>query len=235
MSIRFRFRGHGLAVWVRGIQLILLVAGVVLLGFAGFTLTRAHLYQIREGRAFNHTLRQTQASDNHGTASLQSEAKSYIRFRTTSPARGEPIARIEIPRIGLNTLVLEGDDTRTLRLGAGHIPGTSFPGEAGNVAIAGHRDTFFRHLRNIEKNDTITLRTPAGSYNYRVEALRVVTPNDVGVLGPTPDNILTLITCYPFHFVGPAPDRFIVRARQLPTSSYAMEADHKDNAGTKKS
>jgi sortase A len=232
MTTYFRFRNSERAAWVQWVRPMLVLAGVTLLGYVGFTLTRAYLYQMWEGRAFSRTLHQRKVGEGYSGAGAPSKVNPHHVLATTPPDRGEFIAQLEIPRIGLNTLVLEGDDTQTLRLGAGHIPGTSFPGESGNVAIAGHRDTFFRRLRNIAQGDAITLRTPEGSYNYRVEALSVVTPNEVGVLGPTPANILTLVTCYPFHFVGAAPNRFIVRARQItPYRRYSLENDHKIKLG----
>jgi sortase A len=101
---------------------------------------------------------------------------------------------------------------RTLRRAAGHIPGTGLPGQPGNIGISGHRDTFFRPLRNIRQDDVITLTTVAGIYSYRVVSIWIVTPSDASVLDPSADEVLTLITCYPFYFVGPAPERFIVRA-----------------------
>src|ERR1700740_626901 len=228
MTNCFRLRNSERAAWVQRVRLMLLLVGVTLLGYVGFTLTRAYLYQMWEGRAFSHAVHQHEARESYGGVGTLSQTNARLSGGVTTSARGQPIAQLEIPRIGLHTLVLEGDDTQTLRLGAGHIPGTSLPGEAGNVAIAGHRDTFFLRLRNIAMGDTITVRTRAKSYNYRVETLKVVTPNEVGVLGPTPDNILTLVTCYPFHFVGAAPKRFIVRARQVQTSGrYALENDRK--------
>jgi sortase A len=102
-----------------------------------------------------------------------------------------------------------------LRHAVGHIPGTPLPGQKGNVALAGHRDTFFRGLRNIHKDDEITLTTLHGSCLYRVDTTQVVEPKDIGVLRATADDILTLVTCYPFYFVGPAPQRFIVRAHRI--------------------
>jgi sortase A len=113
-------------------------------------------------------------------------------------------------------MIMEGTDGRTLRHAVGHIPGTALPGQQGNVALAGHRDTFFRGLRNINKDDEITLTTLHGSYRYRVDSTQVVEPRDTEVLDATTDNILTLVTCYPFYFVGPAPKRFIVRAHRFP-------------------
>ena len=102
-----------------------------------------------------------------------------------------------------------------LRRAAGHIKGTALPGTSGNVGIAGHRDTLFRPLRHIRQDDVITLTTLQGLYRYRVVSTKVVSPYDVAVLNPDGREILTLVTCYPFHFVGPAPDRFIVRATRI--------------------
>jgi sortase A len=106
-------------------------------------------------------------------------------------------------------------DERTLQRAGGHIAGTAFPGQRGNVGIAGHRDTLFRPLRNIQQNDVITLTTLAGEYRYRVVSTEIVSPSDVTVLQPNGHEVLTLVTCYPFYFVGPAPDRFIVRAERV--------------------
>jgi sortase A len=97
----------------------------------------------------------------------------------------------------------------------GHIPGTPLPGQSGNVTIAGHRDTFFRPLRLIRKNDTMKLTTLRGEDQYRVVSTDIVAPDDIHVLYPTGRNTLTLVTCYPFYYVGPAPRRFIVRAERV--------------------
>jgi sortase A len=101
-----------------------------------------------------------------------------------------------------------------LRLGAGHIESTPLPGEAGNSGIAGHRDTFFRELKDIQSNDEIQIQTATGLFRYEVDWVRVVTPDDISVLAPSTDSVLTLVTCYPFYFVGPAPKRFVVRAHK---------------------
>jgi sortase A len=117
----------------------------------------------------------------------------------------------------LSKVVVEGDDATDLQLAPGHIPGTALPGEHGNVGIAGHRDTFFRPLQFIREGDIIALATPNGTYRYRVISTEIVTPDDVQVLDPTKTDVLTLVTCYPFYFVGSAPKRFIVRAdRSMP-------------------
>ena len=108
--------------------------------------------------------------------------------------------------------MLPGTDDRTLDRGAGHIEDTPFPGELGNIGIAGHRDTVFRPLRNVKAGDELTLTTADRIFTYRVSATSIVNPEDVSVLDPTPRQTLTLVTCYPFTYIGAAPKRFIVRA-----------------------
>ena len=125
------------------------------------------------------------------------------------------VARIDIPRLDLSAVAREGVDDRTLDVAVGHVPGTSLPGTAGNSAFAAHRDTFFRPLRNVRSGDIVVLTTPRGRYRYRVTSTRVVKPDDVSVLAPTPGRTLTLVTCYPFYYVGSAPYRFIVRAEMV--------------------
>lgn len=121
------------------------------------------------------------------------------------------IGRLEIPRIGLNVMVLNGADSSKLRRGAGWLPETGRPG-SGNAVIAAHRDTHFRPLRQIRKGDLVRITTLDARYNYRVEWTAVLDPADTGVLEPTGEPALTLVTCYPFYYVGNAPKRFIVRA-----------------------
>jgi sortase A len=128
------------------------------------------------------------------------------------------VGRIEIPAVGLATRVLEGSNAPTLRLAVGHIPGTALPGPSGNVGLAGHRDTFFRPLRRIKLGDEIRFTTAAGTFKYRVISLRVVLPNAVEVLNATQQPTLTLVTCYPFDFIGTAPQRLIVHAEMVPDS-----------------
>ena len=135
------------------------------------------------------------------------------RLQTRSaPARGSWIARLEAPSIHLSTTVLEGSDDATLARAAGHIEDTALPGHGGNVGIAGHRDTTFRPVRNLRVGDPLIVRTQTGSYTYRVTRTLVVRPEDVYVLNPSSQPLLTLVTCYPFEFIGHAPKRFIVQA-----------------------
>ena len=123
--------------------------------------------------------------------------------------------RIEIPRLGLSAIVKEGADEKTLSRAVGLVPGSPRPGHDGNVVLAGHRDTFFRPLRKIKLNDRIRVVVPPHTYEYRVQSLRVVTPEETSVLESKGMDELTLVTCYPFRFVGPAPDRFIVNATRV--------------------
>jgi sortase A len=133
----------------------------------------------------------------------------------TAPEPNAVIGRLEIPRLDLSVMVREGADEGTLRRAVGHIPGTALPGTIGNVGLAGHRDTFFRALRNVRANDTIELQTTHGAYRYLVKSTKIVTPRDVSVLAASGGDTLTLVTCYPFYYVGSAPKRFIVHATQV--------------------
>jgi sortase A len=142
-----------------------------------------------------------------------------------------PLAVLRIPGIGLEVPVLEGTDDETLDRAVGHISGTAAPGEPGNVAIAGHRDGFFRALKDLKVGDALELETLAGKQQYDIETLTVVDPSDVQVLDPTPEPVLTLVTCYPFYFVGSAPQRFIVRA-QARQASAGAEVRQRRSAAT---
>ena len=146
----------------------------------------------------------------HEQAALPASVKQSL-----PAANGDVIGRIDIPRLGLSAIIVEGTGRTALRRAVGHIAGTAEPGQSGNVGIAGHRDTFFRPLRNVQSNDMITLTTAEGEYHYRVVSTKVTGPYDVAVLDTSEGEILTLVTCYPFYFVGFAPDRFIVRAERL--------------------
>jgi sortase A len=197
--------------------------GILLLGYCAYVLLGAKLYQAYESRRFQEAVNkgrppagnaETPASP-PGPAAATDAPLAPPRRIAVAAHRDFPLGRIEIPRIGLAAMIMEGVDAGTLRHAVGHIPGTPLPGQPGNVALAGHRDTFFRPLRNIQDGDKITLTTLDGSFVYRVDVTSIVEPEDVGVLSNTGEAVLTLVTCYPFHFVGPAPKRFIVRAHRI--------------------
>jgi sortase A len=145
--------------------------------------------------------------------------KNPARASAARPKNGQLLGRLSIPRLGLSSMVREGDDETTLSLAVGHIPGTALPGEAGNVGVAGHRDTIFRALRGIRKDDLIQFETLSGAHAYQVDSKRIVKPDDVAVLEPGDVPALTLVTCYPFDYVGAAPDRFIVSAHEVPSGA----------------
>jgi sortase A len=129
-----------------------------------------------------------------------------------APGKGTVIGRLEVPRLGVSVMTREGVDARTLRTAVGHVPATALPGESGNAAFAGHRDSFFRPLKDIREGDRVVVTTPDGRHEYVVRETRIVKPTDVSVLDRTREPTLTLVTCYPFTYVGAAPQRFIVRA-----------------------
>ncbi|MGH9559803.1 MAG: class D sortase [Bryobacteraceae bacterium] len=147
------------------------------------------------------------------------EGESPSAHAAAEPKLHDVIGRLDIPRLHVSTIVLEGDDAHALRLGAGHVPGTALPDSTGNVGIAAHRDTIFRPLRRIRPHDRILLTTMDGAFQYAVESTEIVSPADTAVLNSTGGQELTLVTCYPFYYIGSAPKRFIVHARRVRPSS----------------
>lgn len=197
-----------------------LAVGILALSYCAFVRLDASLYQAYQTWRFERALKGSKPAigsvEQLHPSPLPALAEAD-RARVESAAlEGSPLGRIEIGTIGLSAMILEGTDGKTLRRAVGHIPGTALPGQQGNIAITGHRDTFFRGLRNIHKDDEITLTTLDGAYSYRVDFTQVVQPEDIAVLDHSDDAILTLVTCYPFYFVGPAPERFVVRAHRSP-------------------
>jgi sortase A len=173
------------------------------------------LYQAFQKLRLDHALQLTGKAGSQGpTRSGGMQVRSASSSRSSARTSGM-IGRIDVPRLGVSAIIGEGVDTHTLNRAVGHLPGTAFPGEAGNVVVAGHRDSFFRELRNIHRNDTLRIVTLDGAFNYRVDSTGIVPPDRVDLLDPTPLRTVTLVTCYPFNFIGNAPLRFIVRARQV--------------------
>jgi sortase A len=165
-----------------------------------------------------------------GYAPIREESVSPVR-QSAPLGKNALLGRLTIPRLHLNTIVREGTGEETLVLAAGHMRGTALPGGKGNVAVAGHRDTLFSGLAGIRKDDVIEFETLQSSYQYQVSSIEVVSPHDVSVLKASSHPELTLITCYPFDYIGPAPDRFIVKARQVsagpPQESLAQQLKQK--------
>ena len=188
----------------RWLERLLVVLGVVCLGYYLYSYAEARLYQSFEDQQLDAIL-------HSGTAAAPADAAGAVP-RRRAPAPGSTIGRIEIPRLRVSAVIRAGIDARTLQLAVGYIPGTALPGEKGNLGLAGHRDTFFRRLRDINPDDEIRVTTKDGVFRYYVQRTNIVQPKDVWVLDATSYPALTLVTCYPFTWVGSAPKRFIVRA-----------------------
>jgi len=196
--MKVRLQGKRRArVWLRVFQYFFLVAGIAMLGYCAYAWLDARVYQRNEERSFEE---------------MTHSAPPRLPGKVPPPVPHAVLGKIDIQQVGISAMIAEGVDHGTLKRAVGHIPGTALPGEDGNIVLAAHRDTFFRPLRNIQKGDEIALTTWNGAFRYRVESIQVVGPDDVGVLQPTSLPTLTLVTCYPFYFVGSAPKRFIVRA-----------------------
>jgi sortase A len=234
MRIRTRTRPSRLRRWIETLLLVAGIAGVtayvgsraipaVWQDWESWTFDRnvhgegATVGEYLEDRADRivHTIRTWVGIEKPGEqARRAAPSRPASRRRRAIPENGV-IGRLTIPRLGLSVMVREGVASKTLSLAAGHIPGTALPGDRGNVAVAGHRDTLFRRLKDIRQDDVIEFQTLDGRFDYEVGSTEIVTPKDVGVLQPGREDELTLVTCYPFYYVGSAPDRFIVKAREI--------------------
>ena len=194
LSLKTRGISPALTYILGGASYFFLASSLLALGYAGFVFADSHAYQALETKKFKQ-------------AGLLSEPHILVE--------GDVIGEIQVPRLGLNAIVVQGDSPANLRRAVGHISKSALPGEWGNVALAGHRDTFFRPLRDIRLGDEIRFKTPERSFEYLVESIEVVAPTDIQVLEASTGHDLTFITCFPFHFIGPAPKRFVVRASEV--------------------
>jgi sortase A len=218
---------------LRFLEWAFLLIGLVAIDFYIWTQTKAVIYEAYDTWSFDASLRGVKptftgflADEFHGLFGKdRAEDADVAPAKTDSPPAEKPplpkslIGRLRIPRLNVVAMVREGADSGTLSHAVGHIPGTAMPGNAGNVALAGHRDTIFRALRNIKQSDSIDLETDKGTFRYIVESTQIVSPRDISVLAAGGGPTLTLVTCYPFYYVGSAPKRFIVRANQEESAS----------------
>jgi len=218
-----------------------LILGVLGVGYYAYTLCDRYVYQVFENWVFN------QQIAGHGAASFADylRAETPLRFfmgakataapnpapkplaaptSVAPPPDGALLGRLEIERLGVSAIVRQGVDSKMLAVAVGHVPSTALPGQRGNFAIAAHRDTLFRALKDIKKDDLVTFQSANRTYTYQVLATKIVKPTNVSVLSSdggglipgtdgTRDKLLTMITCYPFYYVGSAPNRFIVEAK----------------------
>jgi sortase A len=179
---------------LRGACYFFLAIGLLALGYAGFIFADSHAYQALEMKKFKQ-------------AGRLLEPRNLVE--------GDVIGEIQVPRLRLNAMVVQGDSPANLKRAVGHLIKSALPGEWGNVALAGHRDTFFRPLRDIRLGDEIRFKTRERSFEYRVESIEVVAPTDIRVLKSSTGHDLTLLTCFPIYYIGPAPKRLVVRAREV--------------------
>jgi sortase A len=231
---------------VRFVRAALFLVGLGGIAYYGYTLSDEYVYQAYENWAFDQKIagRQVTFTDyvrertpfGFLTVGLTSTPKLVTTGTTQSgniqsarvlrPLNGSILGRVQIARLNLSAIVREGVAEETLSRAVGHLPYTALPGQTGNFAIAAHRDTLFRALKDIQKDDRIIFQSPAGTYTYGVTATKVVKPSDLSVVQPQgTDKLLTMITCYPFYYIGSAPKRFIVQSRLVESNqNFASES-----------
>jgi sortase A len=205
---------------LRKLEAFLLISGLALLTIYvsalvhGSLLSRIELQQFMQARHVPETATSGDVRGAGDSPDFKLWAKGRIAAyeQSLSAHMDPPLAVLTIPKIDLKVPLLEGTDELALNRGVGHIAGTGLPGKDGNIGIAGHRDGFFRGLKDIEVGDEIDLLLPHGSATYTVDRITIVDPGDVSVLDAGSRPALTLVTCYPFYFIGSAPQRYIVHA-----------------------
>ena len=199
---------------LRRTEVLCWTAGVLLVGFFVSQLALGEAERISDVNAFERAY-PLEAPDQRLWS--ESRIKAYAASKAEAPAR--VVAVLSMPGIGLKVPVYESVSDLNMNRGAGLIEGTAAPDEVGNVGIAGHRDGYFRVLKDVKIGDRLMLQTPQGLRRYQVTETLIVDPGHVEVLEPTEDHVVTLVTCYPFYFVGSAPRRFIVKAQLEETES----------------
>ena len=185
---------------------LLAVGSVFLIGAIVFYL-EGYVFQVygsHKLRSLATAAAGTGSSSTGSSSSDSSSASSATTAGSFHPHTGDVLGRLQIPRLNISAVIVEGSDDESLKLGPGHVSGTALPGEPGNVAIAGHRNTHFRPLKEVQAGDKISVTTPRGNMEYAVQYVEIVSPDDVDAIAPTSDSELTLITCYPFFYVGSA-------------------------------
>lgn len=196
-------------------QYVSLIVGLVMLGYCAFVVIAMRRYQ-EQAQGKLERLAQTSSVQISDHTFLEATDRPVTRRVSNKPPPF--VGRIEIPRTRLSAIVAEGTSSEVLSVAVGHVEGTALPGESGNIALAAHRDTFFRGLGELQSGDFIRLTIPKGRFDYRVEFTEVVDPADTWILRSGSGQALTLITCYPFHYIGAAPKRFVVRAYRVHAS-----------------
>jgi len=219
--------------WKRTLEWLLLVVGALLIGaYVGARVHRSVLSHAEVERFKDQVLVAKELGAGTEITGKKPDfshwsAKRVQGYQESLAAHFAPaLALLRIPKINLEVPVLEGTDDLSLNRAVGHIAGTAKPGENGNVGIAGHRDGFFRGLKDVSTGDTIEVVTPEGVNRYVIDEITVVDPADVSVLAPRADPSITLVTCYPFYFIGSAPQRYIVRASLVGSNAKRLEVSN---------
>ncbi len=227
------------------LRIFLFAIGLAALGFYAYTLCDQYAYQAYENWAFNQQIAGhsdvtftrfvrekvgVATPDNLKSANTSAVSTDAEAVHISRPSEGDLLGRVSIDRLNLSAMVREGVSAATLRIAVGHVPATASPGQPGNFVIAAHRDTLFRALKDIQEGDRVRFQSASGTYIYQVLATKIVKPSDVTVLRADggglipaaaaentqrPASLLTMITCYPFYYVGSAPKRFIVEAKLI--------------------
>lgn len=190
---------------LRLLEDFLWVVALASIGFCSVAYGSAAIHQARQKAVLEALRADAAASGQLVSASQTSHSKV---------ANNVLLGLIEIPRLDTASIVEEGVETSTLWKAVGHIPGTALPGERGNAVLAAHRDTYFSGLGDLKVGDLVSFKSPTATYSYRVESTRIVEPDDGSVLSGSKEPILTLVTCYPFQYIGTAPQRYVVTARE---------------------
>jgi sortase A len=188
------------------------VLGIVLIAAYGLIRLHGFLWNYASSEALALTAEGTSEGNTSPDFSLWDSKRIEAYKDSLIKKFDPPLAVLRIDRIGIRVAMFEGVDELTLNRGVGHIPGTSLAGKKGNIGIAGHRDGFFRGLKDLVLGDKLQIITSSNTYTYKVDQLLIVDPTDVSVLDPGPTASVTLVTCYPFYFIGHAPQRYIIKA-----------------------
>ena len=195
---------------LRSVERVMWGTAAILLCFCAYSYTRAAVHQSHQ--------RAQLSSAQSGSISKSASAAGFTWNTAAADQLWEetaPLGILEIPRLNISAVAEEGANTNTLDLSVGHIAKSAYPGQIGNAAFAAHRDTYFRNLETIQLGDKVTFKSLDHNYNYQVASIKIVDGNDTSVLADTPQSTVTLITCYPFRYIGTAPKRFVVTATQI--------------------
>jgi sortase A len=204
-------RSENVKLVLKVLEKVLLGGGLLFFALAAGVTLGGHMKQKSDARRFERIY----------AAAVEQPHIDTATWARSEAARTGIVGKVEIPSVGLSAIIVEGSGSRALLEGVGHLRGSAFPGEDGNVVLAGHRDTYFRSLKDVHPSDLVRITTASGVYLYAVDSTEVIDPGDTEVLRDTSDAVLTLVTCYPFHYVGHAPKRYVIQAEQVDAAPFS--------------